>query len=124
MPDKEVTNCPYLNGEPCSYEYNCEICNKKVGVMPLVKNPFDYKEDVPMAILDWSDEDLARQSGFSKGQLAQHDADLKVLEAKEKEWREKEAEWLEKWVTKGYDRELEAHIASLRQEAGETPGKN
>ena len=85
--------------------------------MPLV--------DVPISFVSDSGTPLGHfQQGFIAGQNLQHDADLAVLEAIGKEWREKEADWsitladaltFHKLYLNDPKTRLITHIAELRQ---------
>ena len=88
-------------------------------VMPLITKRIGDEFNIDLNYSDY-------EKGVKKLLRAQRDAGQKVLEAKEKEWREKEADWLEKWLvaieifsdTPTYiiDVGIRDHIAQLHQE--------
>ncbi len=111
----------YLRDDPCdghSTMIQPELEVKEV--MPLITR--DERERLIQKVDWWCKDRPTVHEECAKAILeAQRDADRKVLEAKEKEWREKEADWLEKWhqgsiemtgITHGM---IERHITELRK---------
>lgn len=99
-------------------------CGEQRQTMPLLtRNEYPnirFEYYVPAGFVSDNPSERLAEWGDSLVKI-QRDADLKVLEAQRRAWREEEADWLDKWWSSlsssgTYSADLKAHIAELRKE--------